>query len=181
MSMPYEHTRSGQRGLVLISAMLLLLVATILALSMFRSYGTQEKIAGNLREKERALHAAESAQQYAEFTLGSGAAPSAGVCNGTVSWTVGQVCTNSIGTSLTTVPWPISVTFTPQGMNVNTTSGAGTYAQTPAYYIADLGPSAAGNGEVFQIDALGYGGTTNTVAIVESTYLLIPAATSPDK
>ena len=36
---------------------------------MFRSFGTQEKIAGNLREKERALHAAESAQQYGEWWL----------------------------------------------------------------------------------------------------------------
>ena len=27
-------------------------------------------------------------------------------------------------------------------------------------------------GEVYQIDALGYGGTANTVAIVESTYLI---------
>ncbi len=58
-----------ERGMALISSLLLLLIITILALSMFRSFGSQEKIAGNLREKERALHAAESVQQYAEWWL----------------------------------------------------------------------------------------------------------------
>ncbi len=32
---------------------LLLVVVTIIALSMFRSFGIQEKIAGNMREKQR--------------------------------------------------------------------------------------------------------------------------------
>ncbi|MGB6309570.1 MAG: PilX N-terminal domain-containing pilus assembly protein, partial [Steroidobacteraceae bacterium] len=51
------------------SSLLLLLVVTIIALSMFRSFGIQEKIAGNMREKQRALQAATSAQQYAETWL----------------------------------------------------------------------------------------------------------------
>jgi len=58
-----------QRGVALVTSLLLLVIITILALSMFRSFGTQEKIAGNLREKERALHAANSAVQYAEWWL----------------------------------------------------------------------------------------------------------------
>jgi len=44
-----------QRGVALISSLLLLIIITILRFSMFRSFGTQEKIAGNLREKRRAL------------------------------------------------------------------------------------------------------------------------------
>ena len=36
---------------------------------MFRSFGMQEKIAGNMREKQRALQAAVSAEQYAEWWL----------------------------------------------------------------------------------------------------------------
>src|SRR2546430_11055085 len=62
----------AQRGVALISSLLLLIIITILALSMFRSFGTQEKIAGNLREKDRALHAAASAQQYGEWWLTQG-------------------------------------------------------------------------------------------------------------
>jgi len=42
-----------ERGVALVSSLLLLLIITIIALSMFRSFGSQEKIAGNLREKDR--------------------------------------------------------------------------------------------------------------------------------
>ena len=40
-----------------------------MALSMFRSFGIQEKIAGNMREKQRAVAAAVSAEVYAENWL----------------------------------------------------------------------------------------------------------------
>ena len=41
---------------------------------MFRSMGLDEKIAGNMRDKQRALNAAETAEQYAEnwLSLGNG-------------------------------------------------------------------------------------------------------------
>ena len=84
---------------------------TMLAVSMFRSYGVEERIAGNTRDKQRARSAAISAQQFAETflstTTGSltptacaGIVPSTGaipVCRGpapdfttmAVPWTVG--------------------------------------------------------------------------------------------
>ena len=40
------------------------------------------------------------------------------------------------------------------------------------FYISDLGADLVGNGEVYQIDAVGYGGAPDTVAVVESTYLV---------
>jgi len=55
--------------MVLVSGLLLLLVVTIMALSMFRSFGMQEKIAGNMREKQRAVQASVSTQEYAEWWL----------------------------------------------------------------------------------------------------------------
>ena len=39
-----------ERGMVLVTSLLLLLVVTILAISMFRSFGVDEKIAGNIEE-----------------------------------------------------------------------------------------------------------------------------------
>ena len=57
----------------------------------------------------------------------------------------------------------------------------GTYYSTPMFYITDLGPAAAGPGEVYQIDAIGWGGTADTVAVVESTFLLKPSGTGYDK
>ena len=72
---PDFNSRHGQRGVVLVVSILLLLVMTILAISMFRSYGSEEKIAGNTRDKERAFNAAVSAQQFAEYWLSSNSAP----------------------------------------------------------------------------------------------------------
>ena len=67
MITPHPQSTAGQRGLVLVTSLLLLVVVTILAIGMFRSFGLDEKIAGNVREKQRALHAAEGAQAYAEW------------------------------------------------------------------------------------------------------------------
>lgn len=185
--MSARRLRRGERGVVLVTALLLLLVMTILGVSMFRSLGIEEHIAGNLREKHRALHAAESAMQYAEWWLTTGsnvnltttcAAPllSANAYQG-------AVCTNILHqqvADVTAVPWiaptggEFGVTYTPPSMTVATAPGAQTYFAAPRFYISQLGPSATGHGTIYQIDAWGYGATPNAVAVVESTYLVNP-------
>lgn len=171
-----------QRGVALISSLLLLVIITILALSMFRSFGTQERIAGNLREKERALHAATSAQQYGEWWLlqGNNAAIGAIPCVAgflTATISVGQICNQSpqvAAMPLTTAfPWPIRVEYTPPNMILNgqpPVAGNPSYFATPAFYITDIGVAADAGGEAYQIDAYGYGSAGTTVAVVESTY-----------
>ncbi len=205
-----------QRGMVLIIAILLLLVVTILAVAMFRGMGLDAKIAGNVREKQRAVHAALGAEQYAEFWLSSGSnsatAPSAcnSVGNANIVATVVQICSNipygptavnssnnpaltpaNVGSNNTfvptQVPWtiggtPVGFTYTPLDSNGNAMnvlnggsvpsgqSAANYYAFAPGFYISSLGPSADGNGTVFQIDSYGYGGTQDSVAVIESTY-----------
>jgi type IV pilus assembly protein PilX len=184
------QTAAQQRGMALITAMLLLIVVTIMALSMFRSYGVEERLAGNTRDKQRAINAAVSAQQYAESWLASGAAPATGLCPvGFVpSSTSGEVCTApAIPTDFSVLPWTTGVTYTQFTSNAingvsNIISATGTadtatqsasYAQAPVFYVTDLGPNAGTPaGEVYQIDALGFGGTTNTVAVVESTFVI---------
>ena len=41
-----RRQRAHTRGMVLVTALLMLIVVTILALAMFRSFGLDEKIAG---------------------------------------------------------------------------------------------------------------------------------------
>jgi type IV pilus assembly protein PilX len=173
------------RGMALVTSLMLLLIITLLALGMFRSFGIQGRIAGNTREKERALHAANAALQYAEYWLsvGSGSTLNDTVCNSSANNLLnanlgqGQICSNALA-SVTTVPWTVGgqqvgVQYNP-GLALSIQAAgavAGSYAQIPAFYVADLGPSATDAGsEVYQIDAVGYGGNTNTVAVVESTY-----------
>jgi type IV pilus assembly protein PilX len=168
--------------------MLLLLIVTILALSMFRSFGILEKIAGNLREKDRALHAAVSVQQYAEWWLtqpaGSLAANAPASCafgaplNANTGQ--GQICTlatslANLGVNVTQqLPWPATyVQYSPAGMTTPLQAGTNNdppYAWTPGFYIVDLGLAADAAGEAYQITAFSSGGTTGTVAVVESTY-----------
>jgi type IV pilus assembly protein PilX len=169
----------GQRGMALITGLLLLLVLTVLAVSMFRSFGSEEQIAGNTREKQRALNSAVSAQQYAEWWLINGTVPPDSTCAAIVSSDTGQICSNPLA-DFSTVPWSTGVTYTPfaQTQTVTGTTGQasqGSYYAAPVYYITDLGTatdSAGDSGELYQIDAYGYGGTSNAVAEVESTYLV---------
>jgi type IV pilus assembly protein PilX len=170
----------AQRGVALVTSLLLLMIITILALSMFRSFGTQEKIAGNLREKERALHAAESAQQYAEWWLLQNNNTAAGAIACTASLaataTAGQICNQTpqqVPFDATLVPWAVQVTYTPQNMVLlgqPQVAGNPPYFATPAFWISDRGVAADGAGEAYQIDAYGYGSAASTVAVVESVY-----------
>ena len=46
------------------------------------------------------------------------------------------------------------------------------YSGTPIFYIYYMGTTPGGLGSVYQIDAAGFGGTANTAAVVESTFLV---------
>jgi len=180
--------RHRSQGIVLISSLLLLLVLTLLSLSMFRSFGVQEKIAGNLREKHRALQAAESAQQYAEWWLNQGNNVTTLItCSGLMSANANTtaICLNAItatNPNVAKVPWvsatgaPVGVDYTPPGMTVSAlptfANGSASYVAPPRFYISQLGGYAGGSGTVYQVDAVGYGATTDAVAVVESTYLI---------
>jgi type IV pilus assembly protein PilX len=194
--LPGQHPGAGarQRGIVLISSLLLLLVVTILALAMFRSMGLAERIAGNVREKQRAVHSAMLAEQYAEWWLSSGnASQSPVVCNNIgaatdQNWSQVLICSNPINPSGGTgnpavVPWTdgggnqLGFTYTlPNGstqMNFTADSNGSytnSYYNAPYFYIQYVGIGADGGGSVFKIDALGYGGSPLSVAVVESIY-----------
>jgi type IV pilus assembly protein PilX len=180
------HFPTRQRGLVLVTSLLMLVLVTILAIGMFRSFGVNERIAGNLREKQRALNAAETAEQFAEQWLSSGVTAPAVTCNSVVVYTAatpGQICSftmQSQGADPAVLPWavggnPVGVTYlpsTPALMSISTSGGFNTYYQSPGYYIGFLN-TATVNGvttTIYQIDAVGYGGSSNTAAVVEATY-----------
>jgi len=178
--------RIDQRGVVLVSSLLLLLVVTIMALSMFRSFGMQEKIAGNMREKQRALQAAESAQVYAEQWLITNSALVPVVCGSpqlNANIGQGQICSNQLAPpplSVATLPWQFGrTTYTPTGMNVGAAT-LNSYASAPGFYIWYAGTSADPNvpGAVFQVDAVGYGGNGNTAAVVESTFAVYSSSSN---
>jgi type IV pilus assembly protein PilX len=171
VNLPHNPKRV-QTGIVLVSSLLLLLVVTIMALSIFRSFGLQERIAGNTRDKQRALQVAESVQQYAELWIANSSGAPVAVATGIASSadfvcaaatgttassmpTVPQICLNtlaSLGATVTNAPWVsggqyIGTQYTPPGMGVvggatGTVTNDIVYYNQPAFYITDLGAPA---------------------------------------
>jgi type IV pilus assembly protein PilX len=184
-----------QRGIALIAAILILLVITILGMAMFRGYGMQQRIGGNTRDKSRAFHAAMAGQNFAEWYLtqnnGANAATTA-TCSGShdavtaAQAATPMVCINVIPTTVAYPDtWGAAFTYTPTGMT--TTAGAGAYSQVPQFYISSLGSPSGGatykspigqTQAMFQIDAAGWGGTPQAVAVVESSYIVSAIATT---
>ena len=183
--------KSTQLGMVLITTMLLLVVVTLLALAMFRGVGLEERIAGNTMEKQRALQAAVSAQQYAEQWLGTNVTSTPPVdCSAHASsnTTAMAICTDILANSLdsgtvSNVPWnigggqvgfsynPVNAATSGSYFPINTSGGLATYYAAPVVYISQLGPDATlSNAVDYRIDAWSYAGAPNTVAVVESTY-----------
>jgi len=196
-----QRVHSHQRGIVLVASLLLLIVVTIMALSIFRSFGGQEKIAGNTREKQRAVQAAVSAEQYAEWWIGAQSNAPVAVsqdaaaaitikCTGLLDANLGkaQICNNTLASNniaVTSVPWtiggvapsPIGVAYNPPTMSVPGIPCAAncvstdTYYDRPRFYVADMGQYGR-FGELYQVDAYGYGLTSNSISEVESTVVI---------
>jgi len=174
-----QSSMARQNGMVLVTSLLLLIVVTLLAVGMFRSFGLDERIAGNVREKHRALNAAETAEQYAEYWLTSiGGTPivcAAPLLTYVPGQNTGQVCTLPLANAAQ-IPWTSGVNYIPtvtSAMNVTGTAGGlGAYYKNPAFYIGFLGATPSGLGTIYQIDAVGYGGSADTAAVVEATYVV---------
>jgi len=192
-----RHPRTGnaattQRGMVLISSLLLLMVVTIFAMSMFRSFGVEEKIAGNTRDKERARASAMTALQYAEWWITQGNWANASTCAPglLVAPAQGQICMpaqipnvtntaalNSAVANVSTVPWvsgaqEIGTEYTPPGMNVTNAAAPDYYYGPPRFYISFINQFHYYQycGNLYQVDAWGYGSSPNTIAVIESTF-----------
>ena len=177
------NPRTVERGMALVSALLILLVMTIIGVAMFHSFGLLEMIAGNTMDKQRALHAADSAQTYAEWWLTSAGgvnatagAPCAGIV---IAPSATQVCSNPIA-SVTTIPWGTAETYSTWGLDAS----PGNYTSAPSFYISYLtgtyNRQSGTETNSYQIDALGYGLNQSSAAVAESTYNVSVTYTSQD-
>jgi len=172
--------------MVLVSALLLLLVTTMLGVAMLRSFGFLQAIAGNTREKQRAMHAAQSAQSYAEWWLTQSQGQNA---------TTGRTCASGLDNNLANIaicdavlqnpaalPWTSGFYYFPPGMPTGNPGAPGNYASAPLFYIAYLGTTYNSSSGIqtnsYRLDALGYAGTMSSTAVTESTYNVSTTYTS---
>jgi type IV pilus assembly protein PilX len=167
--------RGRERGYVMVISMLIILLITIMSISMAKSFFLEEGMAGNLREKSRSFASAQAGLRYGEwFALlngGSGAVN----CLATAVLASGTICTNApsaLATPGTSTPmpayWTIPVAPTALSVNVTTSAAQDTFYDNPHVYIWNEGPTS-GHGFLYAVRAVGYGGTSNSVSVVQST------------
>lgn len=176
MRAPYRSPGCAQTGMVLVTTLLLLIVITILALAMFRGTGLDNRIAGNVLDKQRALQAADSAQQYAEQWLYDDVTttPLVSCATETAALSTPVICNEPLvdQTQPSDVPWAAGGAFQyTTDITTSTTGGQNTLYGYPMAYIGYLGADATVPGaQDYVVDAWSYGGSQATVAVVESTY-----------
>jgi len=175
-------SQPAQRGLALVTSLLILIVVTLVAVSMYRSFGVQEKIAGNTLEKQRSLQAADSALRYGEWWLnqgntGTGIACSGAAVDGSVQANM-RICANALAAPAT-LPWAGAINYAPPGLTVLSGGGlntAGTdvnYAKSPSLYISYLGLGPDGKSMLYQVTGAGYGGSSAASAsVLQSVYAM---------
>ena len=186
-----------QRGIALISAMLILVILTLLAITMFRGFGLQQKIAGNVREKQRAFEVAQNALQFGELWTIQQSMPSSGItCSALVTITSSdqmRACNTELSSATDPSGWVGSSSYTPTGMTVKAPADAAggvvkdaannvdiKYAAAPQLYVAYLGLSANRNDVLYSITGAGFGGTNGTVSVVQSVVTVPMTVKSKD-
>lgn len=188
--LPRSHpARSGSRGrtdqgIALITSLLILVIVTLVAVSMYRSFGLQEKITGNTLEKQRSLLAADSALRYAEWWINQGNTGTGSACAGVVNANTQsnmKICSNALGTPAV-LPWTNRFEYKPPTMTVLAGGGLNTatagvvgdvnYATTPSLYISYLGIGPDGKSMLYQVTGVGYGGSTTSASVLQSTYAM---------
>lgn len=173
-----------QRGFILVASLVILLIMSIVGVSMYRGAALQEKISGNLKDKTRALQAAQATLRHAEALLAqSNTNPLALANSCNAALTAPTVCGN--GVSIQNAPTAaLTNGYTdtaPPGItaaDISTTGGDGTYYAYPQFYIQYLGLTSTGQGQIYKITALAYGGSAAAVSIVQSTYELTSGITN---
>ena len=174
--------RGSQRGMVLITTLLLLVVVTLLALAMFRGVGLENRIAGNVLDKQRALQAADSAQEYGEEWLFNNVSisPLVDCSQDAAATSTPQICTLPLsqqvdGGQVSDPPWtinklPVGFSYSAD-ISTSTSGGANNLYGNPVSYIGLLGADGTNaNAKDYTVDAWSYGGSAATIAVVESTY-----------
>ena len=183
---------TDERGIALVTALLILVVLTLIGLTMFRGFGLQQKIAGNTREKERAFQAAQNALEYGEWWLvngtqgtsrpGSGSQCSSSQSKAVTDQSIMFVCSNPLSNPTNLASWPSVLTYTPPPMKVASGGGVVTdgfqnsdinYSQAPGIYINFQNrviDSRGNTTNVYTVTAVGFGGSANSTSIVQSVY-----------
>jgi len=163
------NTPKRQTGAVLVVSLVMLLLLTLISTTAMQTTSLEEKMAGNMRDKDLAFQAAESALKSAEAILDSSA-----ILNFSTAGTGG------LYSSTSTIPTDTAVLadnfWTSNPVATSTVTSLGT-ASTPKYIIQQLpaacviAPCSGVLPTPYKITVRATGGSANAVVILQSIYV----------
>lgn len=192
------RSSTGQRtqgGFVLIASLIIMVILTLIAVAMFRGGGLQEKIAGNLREKQRAFDIAQNTLTFGQnwisanapvpIACANAAASNSGVANTPVVCTQTSVYPASTDTLMADLQSETAGTpYTPGGnaaLDISQNGGRlNTIYALPRLFIQNIGQQAGTGNTLYRLTAIAWGGNDSAVAIVQSIYALPAASGAKD-
>lgn len=153
----------SQAGIALATALLFLLIVSIITVAVYQNVIAQGRMAGGFREKGRAFEAAQSALQYGEWWLNHNT-------SSTVTTSTLAVCQSVLDAEPKSSTVLAGSNYAPLiGMTI-ASSGVSSYAGQAQYCIQTVGNN--GSGDVYKVTAKAYGGNVDTAAVVQSTYVI---------
>lgn len=158
---------NSQKGAVLAVSLVMLLLLTIIGVTGTQVTGLEEKMTNNIRERNTAFQAAETALRAAETFLTQASLPSFSTAG-----------TNGLYNNSGTPPhkydnWADFNTASYSASTLNSTFSAPRYVIQRLKNIAGSSSLDASNfneNELYRITARGVGGTVNSVVVLESFY-----------
>lgn len=178
--LPPPSHRRPQQGVALVMALVFLLLLTLIGISALNTTSLEEKMAGNVKDRNLAFQATESALNLAESwiyaQIGKPVFPnnSSGLYLPSTTVTYNWDGVNWSGSNVVTYP------------NTPTASGSGMLGKIntqPKYIIEDMGETQESGGSltmetryrskgttILRITARGTGGTDAAVVMLQSTY-----------
>ncbi len=162
--------RFGQRGAALIVALVLLLVVTVLGVTSMRTTTLQERMAGNLRDNHLAFQAAEAALRDGEELLQGATVPAFDGSGGLLPRQSGAGSAEY---------WNAHAWLT--NSRVASRLDGADMTAAPARYVIEELPPITGEGDslrfgplpevgFYRVTAMGVGGTTDAVVILQTIY-----------
>ncbi|WP_368923650.1 hypothetical protein [Comamonas aquatica] len=174
--MSTHKLKTKQSGMVMLMCMFFLVITMTLGAFAMRDITLSEKSAGNLMDKQRSMHAAESAIRYAEWWLSLNNHGEIKDCTGIHDGnniSEMHICNSGL-LNPNDLPWETYTTYKPDQMIIDTAGGLNSHGDTnyqaePILHIQLIGENR--RGKYFQITAAGFGGQENTKTIIQTTYL----------
>ena len=181
---------ASQSGAVLIVSLIMLLLLTLIGVTAMQTTSLEEKMAGNLRDKNLAFQAAESALRAAEHNLNLSTVLPTFVLSGPSSTPCPPFSSSSgscagFYSAYSTIPTAAAIltdsfwTTNPVATSTVTTAMLGNGIAPPVYIIQKLPPPAClvlpcNPPPVYRITVRATGGSTNTVVILQSIIYKTP-------